>query len=191
MCGAHVVDTKEKLTNWLSSIQNSFMVGMAAVFLFEQEDVWPLLKDAELGFVPEGAAFSPENMSIRLPIHLVGERMQQEGLRPLLLKDFREYLLRNTLSETLEHTREYCEATSQMAKLNSAPWYHFARVIRNALTHDSRVRFDRLARPPLAFDRWRIESAHAGKHIADIGLASTATVPLIVAIQEFVEQELT
>src|SRR2546421_11025808 len=115
--GANVVDSKEKLTTWLNAIQNSFMVGMAAVFLYEREEVWPLLEEAELGFVPKGRPLAEPNISIRLPIHFVGDRMRDSQVRGPLLNDFREYLLRNTLAETLEHTREYCEATHQQNKL--------------------------------------------------------------------------
>ena len=175
---------------WLNSIQNSMMIGMAAGYLYELSEVWPLLENAEVGFVPEGKEIREENLSYRLPVHFVGDRMRDDAVRPVMLKDFREYLLRNTLSETLEHTREYCVATHQEDKLLSADWYHFARVLRNAITHDSVIRFDRLARPPLAFGRWTIEAAHEGKHISQTGVASTATIPLLVAIHRFVDEKL-
>jgi hypothetical protein len=116
--------------------------------------------------------------------------MQNSETRATLLKDFREYLLRNTLNESLEHTREYCVATKQKQKLFAAPWFHFARVVRKAITHDNIVRFDQHARPPLTFQRWVLDASHEGMHIADTQVASTATVPLIVAIQEFAGREL-
>jgi hypothetical protein len=188
--GADVVDSKEKLIKWLNAVQNSFMVGMAAVFLYEREEVWPLLEDAELGFVPKGMPLAESNFSFRLLIYFVGDRMRQEEIRRSLLLDFREYLLRNTLAETLELTREYCKATGQMNKLYTASWYHFARIIRNALTHDSIIRFDKYSQPPLIFDRWTLERSDEGRHLSETQVASTATVPLLVAIHQFVEKEL-
>ena len=187
----NLIDNKDKLTTWLNAIQNSFMVGMAAIYLYEQSEVWPLLEGAELGFVPQGKERVEPNLSIRLPIHFVADRMQRSEARVPLLHDFREFLLRNALAETLEHVREYCEATQQHKSLYAAPWYHFARMIRNALTHDGVIRYDKYSRPPIAFDRWTLNAEDEGRHISESGIASTATVPLLVAIHAFVEKELT
>jgi hypothetical protein len=183
------ITTKDKLVAWINAAQNSFVLGMAALFLFEQEAVWPFLEDAKVGFCPPGAPTDPEHASYLIPVHYVRVALQDSRLRDGLLSDFREYLLRNTLAEALEHTREYCHATDQEQLLLAQPWYNFARVIRNAMTHDGVIRFDKKrSPPPITFDRWRFESTHEGKllHEANV-VASTATIPVLEAVASFIE----
>ncbi len=118
--------------------------------------------------------------------------MKTPELQRSLLQDFREYLFRNTLAEALEHTREYCRSTHQEHLLLSEPWFNFARVVRNALTHDGIIRFDKKkAPPPITFYRWTLRPEHEGQPIASITpLASTATIPVLQAARTCIETRL-
>lgn len=185
------VTEKERLLACLNAIQNNFMVGMAAVFLLENEQSWPMLEGGYVGFHPQSTEGTPENASLLLPVYAVGEAMPDPEIRKKLLFDFREFLFRNTLAEALEKTREYCQATGQEPLLNSTDWYNFARVIRNALTHNGIIRLDRYARPPLVFQKWRVDASDDGRNVKDlIGVPSTTAVPILQAIRNFVESTL-
>ena len=49
--------------------------------------------------------------------------------------------LRNLTSDAYEATFDHCERTGQLEAMQSEPWYQFARVIRNSLTHTQEFRF--------------------------------------------------
>src|SRR5260370_42553009 len=51
-------------------------------------------------------------------------------------------LLLNLIQDTFELIRNYCKATNQLNKIKSQPWYHFARLLRNAVTHNQRWKFE-------------------------------------------------
>lgn len=179
------------IVGWLDTLQNNFMVGMAGAFLLEKEEAWPLLHHGQIGFHPPEAAATPENASVMLPVHYVGEAVRNEQIRTHLLRSFHEALFRTLLSEALEKAKEYCKDTGQLTKLYSAPWYNFARVLRNATTHDGYVRFDQYIKPPVVFQQWRFEAEHNGQRIDKIiSIPSTTAVPLLQAIRKFVETEL-
>ena len=45
-------------------------------------------------------------------------------------------LLRNITNDSFEVIKEYCKDSSQLSKMHAQPWYDFARLVRNALTHN-------------------------------------------------------
>jgi hypothetical protein len=184
-------ESKEKLLHWLDVFQNMFMTGMAATYVLEQPESWDLLERAYVGFYPAGVEAKEENLSYKFPVHAVGTALRDDSLRDGLLLDFRNMLFRTLLSETLEHVREYCEGTGQADKLPKSDWYNFARVLRNAETHDGFIHFDKTARPPIVFKQWRLDAADEGKHLRElIAIPSTTSVPILESARSFVQHEL-
>jgi|GEM_PF-1316946 len=183
-------ETKGALLHWLDVIQNNLMVGIAASFVFEQPDTWDLMNGAYVGFHPPGTEAVDENLSYKLPIHPVGEGLRDETLRKGLLSDFRNMLFRTVLAETMEHVSEYCRGTNQTERLLKSSWYNFARLIRNAETHDGVLRFDKKAPPPVTFQRWCLEAADEGKQLKElIGIPNTTSIPIIESARAFVQDE--
>jgi len=186
------IASKNSLLLWLNAAQNCFMIGMAGIFLLEQEASWDALEGAEVIFTHANKPIAREHATYVLPVHHVGDAMKTPELRLTLLRDFREYLLRHTLSDVLQHVSEYCRVTGQSALLLDEAWFNFSRVVRNALTHDGIVHFDpKKAAPPISFDRWTLLPEHEGRPIAEIkNLNSTATIPVLEAASKFVETKL-
>jgi hypothetical protein len=184
-------ENKPSLLHWLDAIQNNFMVGMAASYVFERSETWGLLDGARVGFLPAGAEPKEENLSFNLPVYHVGSALRDETLRAGLLLDFRNMLFRALLSETMEHVGEYCRGTNQSATLLKSAWFNFARVLRNAETHDGAVHFDKKAVPPVVFQKWRLEASDDGKRLRDlIGIPNTTSIAIIESARTFVNEEL-
>jgi hypothetical protein len=49
--------------------------------------------------------------------------------------------VKDAITQTYEVLREYCEATNQLVDMKSQPWYHFARLVRNSMSHDYTLNF--------------------------------------------------
>ncbi|HEY2091233.1 MAG TPA: hypothetical protein VGJ81_05055 [Thermoanaerobaculia bacterium] len=184
-------EAKDKLLEFLNLFQNNFMTGMAATYLLEQPESWDLLEGAYIGFVPAGLELKEENFSYKFPVHAATNALRKESLRHGLLLGFRNMLFRTLLAETIEHVREYCEGTHQKDKLLASDWYNFARLIRNAETHDGTLRFDKKAKPPVIFKQWHLDGADEGKQLAElITIPNTTAVPILESARLFVKKEL-
>ena len=55
--------------------------------------------------------------------------------------EFAKMLLRNFTLDLYEAVQRYCDKTGQASKIRAQPWYQFARMIRNSLTHTQRWDF--------------------------------------------------
>ena len=53
-----------------------------------------------------------------------------------LAHEFGKMLVRTVTLDAYEQLYDYCETTGQLDKLQRQEWYLFARLVRNALTHD-------------------------------------------------------
>ena len=185
-----LANTKIDLLQDLDAINNNFMLGMAAAYLLNHPDAKMMLRDVHLAFIPQGAPRERENASIEIPIEVVIGALEQPEIRESLITSFRNQVFRTTLSETLEAIKEYCVNTRQSKVLLDADWYNFTRLIRNALTHDGILRFDKKARPPVEFFRWRLEASDEGKHLSALGIPTTSAVPVLQRARQFVESAL-
>lgn len=65
----------------------------------------------------------------------IGGPDDQSGMDHMI-DQFSTMLLRNLILDTFEVIRDYCKATGQLQLMRSQPWYQFARLLRNAVTHD-------------------------------------------------------
>ena len=52
-------------------------------------------------------------------------------------------LTRNLFKECFRITKEYCDRSGQLPILERMPWFHFARMIANCVSHDFNFRFGR------------------------------------------------
>lgn len=79
--------------------------------------------------------------------------------------EFAKMLLRNLTLDSFEAAKKYCHETGQFDQLHAQPWYQFARMMRNSLTHTQRWHFNRYDRRRLPVT-WRdktIELSMEGK----------------------------
>ena len=61
--------------------------------------------------------------------------------RDIAVKEFLKMLLRALIKESFELLKTYTSETSQEALLRGEPWYQFARLIRNCLSHSFVFKF--------------------------------------------------
>ncbi|HEX9987182.1 MAG TPA: hypothetical protein VGE45_01740 [Chloroflexia bacterium] len=119
-----VVTTKEKLLDFLGHASDNYHVGFAALSLLENDQAKSLL--SELTYEVEGHQFDF--------LYLSGA-LQTPWAQEIILREFRKMCLRTFHNEVFEIVKGYCERTNQKKALWDQPWYHFARFLRNALSH--------------------------------------------------------
>lgn len=69
------------------------------------------------------------------------KNLQNKEFKKLALDQFSIMLLRAFQKETFEVIKDYCERNEVDNKLKEQPWYEFARIIRNCLSHDMKFKF--------------------------------------------------
>lgn len=74
--------------------------------------------------------------------------------------EFAKMLLRNLTLDSYEALQRYCKDTNQLAQMRAQPWYSFARILRNSLTHTQHWRFNQrdLSMLPVT---WRAKTIEA------------------------------
>ena len=85
--------------------------------------------------------------------------------------EFVKMHLRNFTTEMFEKVKTHSEASGHSSEHKSQNWYQYARMVRNALTHDQHWHFNRYDRSLLPV-RWlekTIEESMDGKE-NDLGL---------------------
>lgn len=59
------------------------------------------------------------------------------------LKEQRKYARRNIVKESVEVAKAYCGHAGCLEAFKAAPWYPFAKILRNSISHDMHFRFNR------------------------------------------------
>ena len=122
---------KQYLLNQLDNTSNTFVLGLVGATLLSDRKV--------LAGLPEQATF--EILKVRfvsvLPL------LFHPTDAPLAISEFLKLLFRALLKESFEHIKAYSRHVGRFDKMRQAPWYDFARLIRNCLTHDGRFRFNK------------------------------------------------
>ncbi|HBR09734.1 TPA: hypothetical protein DD712_00520 [Candidatus Acetothermia bacterium] len=61
--------------------------------------------------------------------------------RDIAVKEFLTSQIRALIKESFELIKNYCYETKQVSKFKAEPWYQFARMIRNCLSHNFKFEF--------------------------------------------------
>lgn len=82
--------------------------------------------------------------------------------------EFAKMLLRNLTLDSYEALFQYCEDTKQLAKMQAQPWYRFARIVRNSLTHTQHWRFNSrdLSQLPVTWKDKTIDASMDGQELS-------------------------
>ncbi len=139
--------TKSELMNQLEHTKNNFILGLAAYSLFDTGRSYSLLETHMAAFGPYTVTFDQ-----------VANLLRNKKDRTLALNEFAKMLLRTFIKEAFEHIKDYCEKTNQYPTFKSEPWYEFARLIRNYLSHNCRFEFNK-------YDKERLPVEWNGKLI--------------------------
>jgi hypothetical protein len=124
------VGTKSELLAQLENAKNNYILGHAALSLFAEPQVYPLLERQSASFGTYTITFDQVARLLRVPSD-----------RDIALKEFLTMLLRALIKETFELLRDYSAATGQTPILKSQGWYQFARLIRNCISHNFMFEF--------------------------------------------------
>jgi len=138
--------TKEELVNQLAHTKNNYIIGLAALSVFNSGQALPLLERHAAAFGDYSVAFDQ-----------VAELLKKAPDHGIVLGEFNKMLMRTTIIESFEHIKEYCQNTNQYPLLKQQEWYEFARIIRNFLSHNCRFIINKYDRERLPIKWGNIE----------------------------------
>jgi hypothetical protein len=173
--------TKEELINQLNHTKNNYIIGLAALSVFNSGQAEPLL-------TRHAAAFGDYTVTF----DQVAELLKKSPDHGVVLSEFNKMLMRTTIIESYEHIKEYCQNTNQYLLLKKQRWYEFARIIRNFLSHNCRFiinKYDR-ERLPIKWGDIEITEQLHGRGLDAGVFGNIETWDLFQQFTAFVEKEL-
>ena len=173
--------TKEELVNQLAHTKNNYIIGLAALSVFNSGKAGPILDRHAVAFGDYSITFDQ-----------VSELLKKAPDHGIVLNEFNKMLMRATIIESFEHIKEYCQNTNQYPLFKKQPWYEFARIIRNFLSHNCRFiinKFDR-DRLPVKWGDIEITERMHGRGLETGSFGNIETWELFQQFTTFVENEL-
>jgi hypothetical protein len=123
---------KAALASQLTNAKNNYVLGMAAISFFGSPEAYPILQKNKAVFGNYTVKF---DQVVRL--------LQKESDRDIAIREFLTSQIRAIIKESFELIKDYCHDTGQNAIFKDEPWYQFARMIRNCLSHNFKFEFNR------------------------------------------------
>ena len=172
---------KKELTSQLENAKNNYILGLAAISLFSNEKVYPVLEESKAKFGTYTVKFTE-----------VKKVLSKSTDRQIALEEFLKSQLRALIKESFELTKNYCDETKQGSKLKAEPWYQFARIIRYCLSHNFKFEFKKYDKTllPVTWKSRTIDNSMDGKHLELKFFGYVETWELFMEYQKFVENEL-
>jgi hypothetical protein len=163
------VMTRSELLAALDNVLNNIVFGLLLTRIVKPEQ-WTAIDQPTATF--QGSTGD----LLRLSIAPMRDRMADPAYRKLVNEEFENCLKRATVSEGHELLLLYCENTGQYAAYKAQPWYQFARIIRNVVSHKDggalRRWPDDLTKQGIREVSWR----HHVLRASDIGAAVSFTL---------------
>ncbi len=123
--------TKQVLINQLKNTKNTYVLSLAAISLFSEENSHKHLDISSCKFG-----------SFEIKFSVVSNLLRNINDREIAIKEFLKTHLRVLLKESFEIIKDYCENTNQRNKMTSNDWYQFSRMIRNCISHNFYFEFN-------------------------------------------------
>jgi hypothetical protein len=174
--------TKEELLIQLEHTRNNYIMGLAALSIFDSGKAVPLLEYHAAAFGPYSVTFDQVAILLR-----------SETDHPILISEFNKMLMRTTIKESFEHIKDYCQDSEQYEAFKSQQWYEFARIIRNFLSHNCRFIFNKYDRErlPISYKDFEItEDMHNGG-LGEMVFGNVETWELFNEMEGFVKENIT
>jgi hypothetical protein len=127
--GRNAPFTKDELLNGLNIVLNNFLFGCVCPKLVPRQ----LWRDAS----SKTAVFEDRDGEIQISLGPLVRRAfdvdytAREGFK----RNYENSLLRALMREAHELILLYCEETQQFSRYKAEPWFQFARVLRNVMSH--------------------------------------------------------
>ena len=154
---------------------------MAAISLFSNEKVHPILDESNAKFG-----------SYTIEFKQVNRLLMNSTDRNIACKEFLNSQIRALIKESFELIKNYCDETRQNSTFKAEPWYQFARMIRNCLSHNFRFEFNKHDKSLLPVN-WKSRTINAtmdGKHLELKFFGYVETWELFTDYQDFVDNRL-
>jgi len=174
--------TKHELLSQLENAKNHYILGLAALALFATEESYPLIEKSS-------CSFGSYSLSLDQVANLLRKREDKE----IALKQFTKMLLRAMVKESFELIKDYCDVSKQTSSFTSQPWYQFARMIRNCLSHSFRFEFRKYDKGllPVSWKGKSITTAMDGSHLELSFFGYVEAWELFAEMNSFTERTLT
>lgn len=120
--------TKNELLGALHNLLNNFVVGLVLPRIVPEAE-WRKLADRRATFQ------APDGSLLHIDLTPLATNFSNPRDRKLLIDEYENGLKRSLLSEGHEVLLAYCEQTNQFAVYKAEPWFQFARILRNVVSH--------------------------------------------------------
>ena len=122
---------KVDLLSQLENAKNSYVLGLAAMSLFSEDQSYDHLDKSKCKFGSYEIDFSQ-----------VAALLRCKQDRDLALKEYLKVHLRALIKESFELLLDYCKNSDQENSLKKKDWYQFSRLIRNCISHNFKFEFN-------------------------------------------------
>ncbi|MBV9265389.1 MAG: hypothetical protein JO061_04390 [Acidobacteriaceae bacterium] len=171
--------TAKQRIQQVKNAQTNFYLGLAALALLQNHEHYGTLDHVSASIDGKyGFKFSE---AVKLLDHPeAGQYARQE---------FLVMLFRMMLKEPFEVVKAYAEDNGVMNELQRQPWFHVARLLRNAVSHDFMFTFRPfdLTLLPLEWNGIRIDAGMSDKHVAVTDVPIASVKELVSKLRAFLE----
>jgi hypothetical protein len=173
--------TKSEFVNQLENAKNNYVLGLAALCLFSNEKSYPILNESY-------AVFG----TYTVPFEQVSSLLSKPADRDVAVKEFLTSQIRALIKESFELIKDYCEGTNQSATFKAEPWYQYARMIRNCLSHNYRFEFNDYDKEklPVSWKSRTIDISMDGTHLKLDFFGYIESWELFIETQSFVNDRI-
>lgn len=148
---------EDPLVERLKTVQNNYVLGLAAIGLLTAESSQAQLRSDQATFGGFTVQFSQVADLMRVPAH-----------RDDAVKSFLMMLVCSLVKDTFELVKHHAETRGLARELKTQLWYHFARLVRNCIGHNFILEFkDRdLALMPLTWRKCTLTATMNGEPLS-------------------------
>ncbi len=172
---------KQELLSQLENAKYNYLLGLAALSLFASAETYPILEKAHCNFGSYSISFDQVTNLLRV-----------QNDRDIAAKEFMKMLLRALIKETFELIKNYCADSKQASAFAAQPFYQFARMIRNCLSHNFRFEFNKYDKTllPINWKGRNITASMVGGYLDLSFFGYVETWELFAEMQAFVRDRL-
>src|SRR5690606_23114859 len=177
----HVVNPKQASLSKLKSSRDSFWFSLGAYALLTKEPAASLVAGYDISVTNNDLLVGPRDAQ-DLPRRGMSYRI---GFNSSLSKNSALAVVQSTFYAMLSDSYEACKAADPI-RVKDQDWYHFARHLRNAISHNGRWHFQNSAGLPATWRRMTVDQSMHGTEITGFigwfdGLQLGATMQLFVS----------
>ena len=172
--------TKKELMSQLENAKNNYILGLAAISLFSNEKVYPILEESHAKF----GVYTVEFKQVKNLLMKPADQL-------IAIKEFLTSQIRSLIKESFELLKNYCNETKQDSTFKAETWYQFARMIRNCLSHNFRFEFNKYDKNvlPVSWNRRTIDSTMDGKHL-ELNFERSSSSCMVMCDGNYIQQVL-